>query len=236
MPILLRDKKISTTPEDLSTWLKSWIVLMSGYSRIISRKSRIGILPLVLIIKGLQELGDYARNTRVTVLMESHGELIHSADLKKNHGFSRKRSRRDGLGYCQYVVGNQRTSRGRVSEFEKIHSSYTHKRRQIRRRPGTLYIAGPGRNARFSMPSTSWRRKATKDFYSFEWEKMWHPEIAAPRSSSRRLPAGNEETFRHITISSADILRCFNSPLFQPDTFFPFSRRRKWSTHEGISG
>jgi len=35
-----------------------------------------------LIIEGLVELGDYARGTGVNVLMETHGDLVHIADLK----------------------------------------------------------------------------------------------------------------------------------------------------------
>ena len=36
---------------------------------------------LNLIIEGLKELGAYASNTNVTVLLESHGELIYKKDL-----------------------------------------------------------------------------------------------------------------------------------------------------------
>src|SRR5450631_1720214 len=36
-----------------------------------------------LIIKGLVELGDYAKATRVIVLMESHGDAVDTSELKK---------------------------------------------------------------------------------------------------------------------------------------------------------
>ena len=36
-----------------------------------------------LIVKGLLELGNYAKDTGVTVLMETHGELVQSADIEK---------------------------------------------------------------------------------------------------------------------------------------------------------
>ncbi|HZG25850.1 MAG TPA: sugar phosphate isomerase/epimerase family protein, partial [Chitinophagaceae bacterium] len=35
-----------------------------------------------LIVKGLAELGDYAKGSRVTVLMETHGEVVKSDDLE----------------------------------------------------------------------------------------------------------------------------------------------------------
>ena len=36
-----------------------------------------------LILKGLLELGNYAKDTGVTVLMETHGDLVQSADIEK---------------------------------------------------------------------------------------------------------------------------------------------------------
>ena len=33
------------------------------------------------MLKGLQELGDYAKNKNVTVLMETHGEVVKSDDI-----------------------------------------------------------------------------------------------------------------------------------------------------------
>jgi len=36
-----------------------------------------------LIISGLKELGDYAKGTNVTVLMETHGDVVYAADIEK---------------------------------------------------------------------------------------------------------------------------------------------------------
>ena len=36
-----------------------------------------------LIVKGLLELGNYAKDTGVTVLMETHGDLVQSAEIEK---------------------------------------------------------------------------------------------------------------------------------------------------------
>ena len=34
-----------------------------------------------------------------------------------------------------------------------------------------------------------------KGYYSFEWEKLWHPEIAEPGNSLGRLSKSDEATF-----------------------------------------
>ena len=36
-----------------------------------------------LITKGLLELGDYAKGSKVTVLMETHGDLVWTEDIEK---------------------------------------------------------------------------------------------------------------------------------------------------------
>jgi sugar phosphate isomerase/epimerase len=132
-----------------------------------------------LIVKGLQELGDYAKGKNVMVLMETHGELVYSEDLlnimqQVNHP-------QTGL---IWDVTNMWTITKEASAavYKKLkpYILHTHIKdaKPVNGAPQYTFL-GKGEVPIFDAISLL-QKGGYKGFYSFEWEKLWHPELAAP--------------------------------------------------------
>jgi sugar phosphate isomerase/epimerase len=132
-----------------------------------------------LIVKGLQELGDYAKGKNVMVLMETHGEAVHSEDIEKimqlaNHA-------QTGL---IWDIANMWTITkeppAQVYEKLKNYIHHTHiKDAKLVNGVQVYTFLGQGEVPIFEAIDLL-QKGGYKGYYSFEWEKMWHPELAAP--------------------------------------------------------
>lgn len=132
-----------------------------------------------LIVKGLQELGDYAKGKNVRVLMETHGELVHTADLltvmqQANHP-------QTGL---IWDIANMWTitKEAPADVYKKLkpYIFHTHIKdaKLVNGEPQYTFL-GKGEVPVFDAIRLL-QKGGYKGFYSFEWEKLWHPELAAP--------------------------------------------------------
>jgi sugar phosphate isomerase/epimerase len=101
---------------------------------------------LQLIRQGLQTLGDHAAKTKVAVLMETHGDLIQTADIAEVM-----------QGIRHVHVKDYKMQDGKMR--------YT--------------LLGQGMAPAFQALDLL-QRAGYKGFYSFEWEKLWHPELEEP--------------------------------------------------------
>jgi len=132
-----------------------------------------------LIIKGLLELGDYAKEANVTVLMETHGDVVRSEDLE----VVMRSSEHPNVGLVWYACNMwMLTKEAPAAVYQKLkkYIRHTHIKDLIMVDGKAQYrLLGKGESPIFEVISLL-KKDGYKGFYSFEWEKLWHPEIDEP--------------------------------------------------------
>ena len=135
-----------------------------------------------LIIKGLLELGDYANGSKVTVLMETHGDLVQSEDLEK----IMQSAEHTHVGLVWDVTNMWTvTKEPPVQVYEKLKKYIRHTHiKDARMVDGKVQYAllGQGEVPIFAAIDAL-SKGGYKGYYSFEWEKLWHPEIEEPETA-----------------------------------------------------
>jgi sugar phosphate isomerase/epimerase len=134
---------------------------------------------IALIVKGLQELGDYAKGKNVMVLMETHGELVYSDDLVNimqlaNHP-------QTGLIWDisnMWTVTKEPPALVYPKLKKYIYHTHIKDARLVNGTPQYTFL-GKGEVPIFEAMDLL-QKGGYKGFYSFEWEKLWHPELDAP--------------------------------------------------------
>jgi sugar phosphate isomerase/epimerase len=134
---------------------------------------------LDLIARGLLELGDYAKGSNVKVLMESHGDLLYTADLAQ----VMKASEHPHVGLVwdmtnMWVKTKELPARAYGELKKYIHHTHIKNARLENDKIKYTRIA-EGEVPIFEMIE-SLHKGGYNGYYSFEWEKMWHPELEAP--------------------------------------------------------
>lgn len=147
-----------------------------------------------LISDGLMELGNYAQNKNVIVLMETHGEVTHTNDLitimqKATH-------KHVGLVWdvCNmWVITKQ--SPTEVYHLLKPYIHHTHIKDAVLKDGNPNYVLlGKGEVPIFEAIDVL-RKNNYKGYYSFEWEKLWHPEILEPEVALADYPNAIRKLF-----------------------------------------
>ena len=140
-----------------------------------------------LIAKGLLELGDYAKNKNVTVLMETHGDLVKIEDLE----WIMRAVKHKHVGLVWDVSNMWTITReSPVQAFKQLKKYIRHTHiKDARWVDGKLQytLLGQGDVPIFEAIDVL-RKGGYKGYYSFEWEKMWHPEIAEPEIALADYP------------------------------------------------
>jgi sugar phosphate isomerase/epimerase len=150
-----------------------------------------------LIKNGFLSLCEYASGTNVTVLMETHGDLIHSADLQEimeqvNH-------KKAGL---IWDISNMWTvTREHPADvYAKIgkYVRHTHIKDAVMKNPGYRYVfVGKG-----EVPISDALHLLVRDrysgYFSFEWEKLWIPELEEPELAIADYPKAIKEMISGI--------------------------------------
>ena len=132
-----------------------------------------------LIIKGLLELGDYAKEANVTVLMETHGDVVKSEDLE----VIMRSSEHPNVGLvwdaCNMWMVTKEAPAVVYQKLKK-YIRHTHIKDLTMVDGKAQYrLLGKGESPIFEVISLL-KKDGYKGFYSFEWEKLWHPEIDEP--------------------------------------------------------
>lgn len=132
-----------------------------------------------LIIDGLKILGESAKNTKVTVLMETHGDVVYTADLVKimeavNHP----------KVALVWDIANMWTITkeppAEVYSKLKPYIRHTHiKDATVDGDKINYVLLGKGQVPVFEAIDLL-HKDGYKGYYSFEWEKRWHPELIEP--------------------------------------------------------
>ncbi|HVN81148.1 MAG TPA: sugar phosphate isomerase/epimerase family protein [Terriglobia bacterium] len=131
------------------------------------------------VVAGLQELGGYAKSAGVTVILESHGDFHDSPTLLK----ILKGAEMPSVGllwdtHHTFVSGKESPA----TTFSQLGRYVRHTHLKDSKPEGTdvrYVLTGTG-----TIPLQEIVRVLVqggyKGYYSFEWEKAWHPEIDEP--------------------------------------------------------
>ncbi|MDF3036719.1 MAG: sugar phosphate isomerase/epimerase [Paucimonas sp.] len=134
---------------------------------------------LDLITTGLIELGKHARGSGVTVLLESHGDVTAIADLEKIMRAAAGRH----IGLIWDVVNMWSVTKEAPADVHKALKRYI---RHVHLKDMTTMdgkqryvLLGRGDAPVFDAIGLL-DKSGYAGYYSFEWEKLWHPEIEEP--------------------------------------------------------
>jgi sugar phosphate isomerase/epimerase len=149
---------------------------------------------LDLIGQGLIELGNYAKGSDVKVLMETHGELVYSADVEKVMALADHPK----VGLIWDIVNMWSVTKEPVGEvYQKLkkHIYHTHIK-DARFVDGKLkyVLLGDGETPIFEALDLL-AKGGYAGYYSFEWEKLWHPEIESPEVALAHFPKAFQKHF-----------------------------------------
>ncbi len=151
---------------------------------------------LNLIMDGLRELGDYASKTNVTVLLESHGELIYKKDLLTV--MQGAAGPHVGLVWdiCNMWIATKEPPVD-VYAILKPYIHHTHiKDLKIIDGKEEYVLLGTGIVPIFQAVDLLYKNNYP-GYYSFEWEKLWHPEILDPQIALADYPVAMKKHFEN---------------------------------------
>lgn len=132
-----------------------------------------------LIVKSLLELGDYAKKRNVTVLMETHGDVVKIEDLET----IMRSAEHPNVGLVWDVTNMWIATKESPKEaWKKLKKYIRHTHiKDAKQVSGKIeyQLIGEGDVPIFEAIDAI-SKKDYKGYYSFEWEKLWHPHIAEP--------------------------------------------------------
>jgi sugar phosphate isomerase/epimerase len=148
-----------------------------------------------LIASGLKELGDYAKDKNVMVLMETHGDAVWIEDILKimqlaNH-------KKVGLVWdiCNMWTMTKETPAEMYKKLGK-YIRHTHiKDAKMENNAPKYVFLGKGEVPIFDAIDIL-RKNKYNGYYSFEWEKLWHPELAEPELALADFPEAMNKHFQ----------------------------------------
>lgn len=134
---------------------------------------------LDLITKGLIELGHYAKGSNVSVLMETHGDVVKSDDIERVI----KPASGPNTGLVWDIANMWSVTKeppAVVYPKLKPYIKHTHIK-DLKMEDGKEHyeLLGQGEVPIFTAIDLL-AKDGYDGYYSFEWEKLWHPEIAGP--------------------------------------------------------
>jgi sugar phosphate isomerase/epimerase len=132
-----------------------------------------------LISQGLLELGNHAKGSNVKVLIESHGDLVYIQDLQK----VMKDAEHKQVGLI-WDVANMWTITKESPTLAyttlKKYILHTHLKDASLTDGKITYTRLAQGDVPIFEAIDALSKGGYKGYYSFEWEKMWHPELEAP--------------------------------------------------------
>ncbi|HVD92132.1 MAG TPA: sugar phosphate isomerase/epimerase family protein [Vicinamibacterales bacterium] len=134
---------------------------------------------LAHIASGLRELGEHAAGRNVTVLLESHGDFTQSPVLVEI--MERVSSPAVAIlwdAHHTYVSGKEQPE----SSVQQLGRwiRHTHLKDSVPAGNDRRYVLTGRGEVPVERQIVALARSGYRGYYSFEWEKRWHPEIEAP--------------------------------------------------------
>lgn len=134
---------------------------------------------LELIAKGMITLADHAKNSGVKVLLETHGDLLYTGDLAQLMKMAEHKNTGLVWDMTNMWVKTKESPALAYSKLKKyIHHTHIKNARLVDNKIVYTRIA-QGEVPIFEMIDAL-RQGGYEGYYSFEWEKMWHPELEEP--------------------------------------------------------
>ncbi len=132
-----------------------------------------------LIIDGLKELGDYAKKTKVKVLLESHGEVVGKDLLLR----IMQASEHSHIGLIWDIFNMWSVTKETPTEVYAALKKYivhVHVKDAVREGDKWRYVQVGQGVAPLKEAFDALVKGGYKGYYAFEWEKRWHPTIPEP--------------------------------------------------------
>lgn len=156
--------------------------LGAPYVRVFGNQYVLGVARdemLAHIARGLRELGDYAQGKGVTVLIESHGDFTDSPSLQSL--LERAASPNVALlwdAHHTFVSGKEEPEETvrRLGSYIR----HTHLKDSVPAGNDRRYVLTGTGDVPVRRQVEALQKIGYRGFYSFEWEKRWHPEIEEP--------------------------------------------------------
>jgi sugar phosphate isomerase/epimerase len=131
------------------------------------------------VVAGFQQMAEYAKPAGVTVLIESHGDFTHAADLEAI--LTRVGSPQFALLWdaCNSFVAGKEKPADTYAKLGKW-IRHTHLKDSKSEGGGERYVLVGSGDVPVREQVQVLARGGYQGFYCFEWEKKWHPEIEEP--------------------------------------------------------
>jgi len=146
------------------------------------------------IVKGLLELGSYAKASGVKVLMETHGDLVWAQDVER----LMKDASHPNVGLVWDICNMWTITKEPPAEVYRLLKKYIH-HTHIK---DAKLVDGKPQYTRMGQGEVPWTEAFTaltkggyKGYYSFEWEKLWHPELEDPETALANYPVDVKKYF-----------------------------------------
>jgi sugar phosphate isomerase/epimerase len=146
------------------------------------------------ISRGLTDLGAYAKASGVKVLMETHGDLVWTHDIDK----IMQDADHPNVGLVWDITNMWTITKEPPSEVYRILKRYIHHThiKDAKLVDGKVQYVRLGQG---EVPLTeainALVRGGYKGYYSFEWEKLWHPELEDPETALAYYPVAMKKYF-----------------------------------------
>ena len=148
-----------------------------------------------LVITGLTELGNHAKASGVKVLMETHGDFVKIADLEK----IMQATAHPNVGLIWDISNMWTVTKEPPADAYKVLKKYIHHThiKDAAMVDGKLQykFLGQGEVPIFEAMDIL-VEDGYKGFYSYEWEKLWHPELAEPELALADYPRAVKAHFK----------------------------------------
>jgi len=132
-----------------------------------------------LIGKGLWALGEYAKGKNVRVLMETHGEAVWIGDIEKIMLAAKHPNVGLVWDMCNMWVVTKESPGEMYKRLKKyIYHTHIKDAKLVDGKPQYKRL-GQGEVPIFEAIDAL-SKGGYKGYYSFEWEKLWHPELEDP--------------------------------------------------------
>jgi sugar phosphate isomerase/epimerase len=150
-----------------------------------------------LIVKGLQELGAYAKEKKVMVLMETHGDVVYSDDILQIMQAAANKNVGLVWDVCNMWTVTKEPPAQVYQKLKKyIHHTHIKDAKLVDGKP-QYTLLGQGDVPIFEAID-SLSKGGYRGYYSFEWEKLWHPEIAEPEIALADYPTVMKKHFKSL--------------------------------------
>lgn len=146
------------------------------------------------IIGSLIELGDFAKGSKVKVLLESHGKVIYKDLLLKI--MQNTESHNVGLIWDIWNMWSvTKEPPLEVYQALKKYILHTHIKDGLIENENHKYVLLGKGISPLKEAISLLQNGGYKGYYSFEWEKMWHPEIEEPEIAIPHYAANFEKLY-----------------------------------------